>query len=45
VPREIIRTAPNFADSPTRVVDTLVTSALDHGGHDNVTVMVIDIAD
>jgi serine/threonine protein phosphatase PrpC len=45
VPHQLIRSALNSMDSPAQVVDTLVGSALDHGGRDNVTVMIIDIID
>jgi serine/threonine protein phosphatase PrpC len=45
VPEELIRTALNSPNSPSQVSEDLVKSALDHGGPDNVTVMVIDIED
>ena len=45
VPHELIRSTLNSADTPTRAVDTLVVLALAHGGRDNITVIVVDIAD
>jgi PPM family protein phosphatase len=43
VPPEIIRTALNSTNSPDHIANDLVTSALNHGGQDNVTVMIIEI--
>jgi serine/threonine protein phosphatase PrpC len=45
VPEEQIRATLNSASSPAKVADDLVASALDHGGQDNVTVIIIDIED
>lgn len=42
VPHELIRDVMHLSESPSTVAERLVTSALDHGGHDNVTVMVIE---
>lgn len=42
VPHELIRDVMHLSESPSMVAERLVTSALDHGGHDNVTVMVIE---
>ncbi|MEU0156397.1 PP2C family protein-serine/threonine phosphatase [Micromonospora fulviviridis] len=43
VPRELIHAALAAAASPAEAVERLVTTALDHGGPDNITVAVIDI--
>lgn len=43
VPEELIRTVLDSAGSAARAADDLVEAALDHGGRDNVTVMVLDI--
>jgi serine/threonine protein phosphatase PrpC len=43
VPEEFIRGILNTVKSPSQVADELVSSALDQGGRDNVTVCVIDI--
>lgn len=43
VPEDLIRSILNSTSGPSRVAEDLVTSALNHGGRDNVTVMVIDI--
>ena len=45
VPADVIRSALNSADSPSHVADTLIAAALGQGGHENITVMVIDIED
>lgn len=44
VPAEVIRTSLKSASSPSQASDNLVESALRHGGRDNVTVMVIELA-
>jgi serine/threonine protein phosphatase PrpC len=43
VPHSLIDTALSSVDDPADAVDALVKSALDHGGLDNVSVLVIDI--
>jgi serine/threonine protein phosphatase PrpC len=43
VPHDVIENALRAEDDPTKAVDGLVRSALDHGGRDNVTVLVIDV--
>jgi protein phosphatase len=45
VPEEIIRSILNSPTDTTQVARRLITSALDHGGDDNVTVIVIDVSD
>ena len=45
VPRQLIHAAAAADHSPDVVADRLVTLALDHGGPDNVTVLVVDIND
>ncbi|MGV9213733.1 PP2C family protein-serine/threonine phosphatase [Micromonospora sp. RB23] len=42
VPHEQIRAALDSDDSPGNIADQLVALAIDQGGHDNVTVIVID---
>jgi PPM family protein phosphatase len=43
VPHDLIHAAMSSSDSPDNVADRLVSLALDHGGPDNVTVIVVDI--
>jgi PPM family protein phosphatase len=43
VPRGLIHTAMSSPDGPDDVADRLVSLALDHGGPDNVTVIVVDV--
>jgi protein phosphatase len=43
VPLELIHAALAATPSPAEAVDRLITTALDHGGPDNITVAVIDI--
>jgi protein phosphatase len=43
VPEELIRSIVDSASSVERTADDLVQAALDHGGRDNVTVMMLDI--
>jgi len=45
VPEDLIRRTVGRPRSPAEVAADLLTSALDHGGRDNVTVIVIDIKD
>ncbi|MBG6065406.1 PP2C family protein-serine/threonine phosphatase [Micromonospora ureilytica] len=43
VPHEQIRAALVSNESPGKVADQLVAMAVDQGGHDNVTVIVIEV--
>ncbi|WP_435208880.1 PP2C family protein-serine/threonine phosphatase [Micromonospora sp. bgisy143] len=43
VPHEQIRAALDSDDNPGSIADQLVGMAIDQGGHDNVTVIVIDV--
>jgi PPM family protein phosphatase len=43
VPPNIVSATLSWPAAPAEIADRLVTSALDHGGHDNVTVIVIDV--
>lgn len=43
VPLELIHAALAATPNPAEAVDRLITTALDHGGPDNITVAVIDI--
>jgi PPM family protein phosphatase len=43
VPHDLIHAAMSSSDSTDDVADRLVSLALDHGGPDNVTVIVIDV--
>jgi serine/threonine protein phosphatase PrpC len=43
VPAERIRNLLSASDAPAEVAESLVASALDHGGRDNITVIVIDV--
>ncbi len=43
VPHNVIEDALRTQDDPAQAVEVLVKSALDHGGRDNVTVLVIDV--
>lgn len=43
VPHEQIRAALDSDGSPGDIAEQLVALAIDHGGHDNVTVIVIDV--
>ncbi|RQX10567.1 serine/threonine-protein phosphatase [Micromonospora ureilytica] len=43
VPHEQIRAALSSSESPGKVADQLVAMAVDQGGHDNVTVIVIEV--
>jgi protein phosphatase len=43
VPHDIIENALRAEDDPAKAVDVLVKAALDHGGPDNVTVLVMDV--
>ncbi|WP_281425876.1 PP2C family protein-serine/threonine phosphatase [Polymorphospora rubra] len=43
VPQESVRNALDTGITPEEVAEHLVTLALDHGGRDNVTVIVIDV--
>jgi serine/threonine protein phosphatase PrpC len=43
VPHEDIRTVLGTHGTPAEVADDLVTSALNQGGLDNVTVCIIDV--
>ena len=45
VPEELIRTSLVSPKNAGEVADSLVTSALERGGRDNVTVIVIDVLD
>lgn len=45
VPHEQIRAALAANESPGRAADELVAMAVDQGGHDNVTVIVIDVTE
>ncbi|MEQ4302216.1 protein phosphatase 2C domain-containing protein [Plantactinospora sp. B6F1] len=43
VPQELIRDTLGSGTDPEDTADQLVVLALEHGGHDNVTVVVIDV--
>lgn len=43
VPHGVIEDVLRTVDESAQAVDDLVTSALDHGGRDNVTVLVVDV--
>ena len=43
MPHDAIENTLRAEDDPAKVVDVLVKLALDHGGPDNVTVLVIDV--
>jgi PPM family protein phosphatase len=43
VPEDVIRAILSAPNEPSQAADNLVKSALDHGGHDNVTVVVLDL--
>jgi PPM family protein phosphatase len=43
VPHEAIENTLRVEDDPAQAVDVLVRSAIEHGGFDNVTVLVIDV--
>lgn len=45
VPHEQIRAALASNESPRKVADQLVAMAVDQGGHDNVTVIVIEVTE
>lgn len=45
VPFDLIRAALTSPEGPDETADRLITLAIDHGGPDNVTVIVIDISD
>ena len=45
VPHDVIEDALRAEEDPARAVDLLTGSALDRGGPDNVTVLLIDVAD
>ncbi|MFI6452346.1 PP2C family protein-serine/threonine phosphatase [Streptosporangium amethystogenes] len=44
VPGELIRDALRSSKDPEEAADRLITLAIDHGGPDNITVIVIDVA-
>ncbi|MER5650103.1 protein phosphatase 2C domain-containing protein [Streptosporangium sp. NPDC002524] len=43
VPGELIRDTLRSSNDPEKAADRLVTLAIDHGGPDNITVIVIDV--
>ncbi|MEV4278692.1 PP2C family protein-serine/threonine phosphatase [Actinoplanes xinjiangensis] len=45
VPHDVIENALQSEGDPAQAVNALIRSALDHGGPDNVTVLVIDVAE
>ncbi|GAA4182064.1 hypothetical protein GCM10022252_07400 [Streptosporangium oxazolinicum] len=44
VPNELIRDTLRSSNDPEEAVDRLVTLAIDHGGPDNISAIVIDVA-
>jgi serine/threonine protein phosphatase PrpC len=43
VPHDAIEKTIRDEDDPAQAVEVLVKLALDHGGRDNVTVLVVDV--
>ncbi|WP_440067693.1 PP2C family protein-serine/threonine phosphatase [Streptosporangium sp. OZ121] len=43
VPGELIQDTLRSSNDPEEVADRLITLATDHGGPDNITVIVIDV--
>ena len=43
VPHGLVHATLNSAEGPRETADRLVALAIDHGGPDNVTVIVIDV--
>jgi protein phosphatase len=43
VPHDVIENTLRADDDPANAVDVLMKAALDHGGRDNVTVLVIEV--
>jgi serine/threonine protein phosphatase PrpC len=44
VPHDLIHSRLASHGDLAQVADDLMTAALDHGGHDNVTVLILDVS-